>query len=89
MPSAPRRPTTCLDFVAGYTRPRLHIGGEILPNNSNYCAPICMAMRMVSFRGRAFAYTQDSEVHAWPQDHLVHLPQASRAIDSFFGCVDD
>jgi aminoglycoside 6'-N-acetyltransferase len=44
-----------------------------------------MAMRIVSFNGRPFAYAQDYEVHAWPQPHLAHLPQGSRAIDSFIG----
>jgi aminoglycoside 6'-N-acetyltransferase len=44
-----------------------------------------MTMRIVSFRGREFAYAQDYEVHAWPQAHLMHLPQGSRAIDSFIG----
>jgi aminoglycoside 6'-N-acetyltransferase len=44
-----------------------------------------MTMRLVSLRGRPFAYTQDYEVHAWPQPHLAHLPRGSRAIDSFIG----
>ena len=44
-----------------------------------------MAMRIVSFNGRPFAYAQDYAVHAWPQPHLTHLPQGSRAIDSFIG----
>jgi aminoglycoside 6'-N-acetyltransferase len=44
-----------------------------------------MTMRIVSFNGRPFAYAQDYEVHAWPQPHLAHLPQGSRAIDSFIG----
>ena len=44
-----------------------------------------MTMRIVSFNGRPFAYAQDYEVHAWPQAHLAHLPQGSRAIDSFIG----
>jgi len=44
-----------------------------------------MTMRIVSFRGRPFAYTQDYEVHAWPQTHLAHLPQNARAIDRFVG----
>jgi aminoglycoside 6'-N-acetyltransferase len=44
-----------------------------------------MRMRIVSFNGRAFAYAQDYEVHAWPQPHLAHLPQGARAIDSFIG----
>jgi aminoglycoside 6'-N-acetyltransferase len=44
-----------------------------------------MTMRIVSFRGRNFAYAQDYEIHAWPQAHLKHLPQGARAIDSFIG----
>ena len=44
-----------------------------------------MTMRIVSFRGRPFAYAQDYEVHAWPQAHLAHLPHGARAIDSFIG----
>ena len=44
-----------------------------------------MTMRIVSLRGRAFAYAQDYEVYAWPQAHLMHLPRGSRAIDSFIG----
>jgi aminoglycoside 6'-N-acetyltransferase len=44
-----------------------------------------MAMRIVSFNGRPFAYAQDYAVHAWPQPHLTHLPRGSRAIDSFIG----
>ena len=44
-----------------------------------------MAMRIVLFNGRPFAYAQDYEVHAWPQAHLAHLPEGSRAIDSFIG----
>jgi aminoglycoside 6'-N-acetyltransferase len=44
-----------------------------------------MTMRIVLFDGKPFAYAQDYEVHAWPQSHLAHLPQGSRAIDSFIG----
>jgi aminoglycoside 6'-N-acetyltransferase len=44
-----------------------------------------MTMRIVSFNGWPFAYAQHYEVHAWPQPHLAHLPQGSRAIDSFIG----
>lgn len=44
-----------------------------------------MTLRLVSFRGRPFAYAQDYEVHVWPQAHLAHLPQSARAIDSFVG----
>jgi aminoglycoside 6'-N-acetyltransferase len=44
-----------------------------------------MTMRIVSFRGRPFAYAQDYEVHIWPQAHLAHLSSGARAIDSFIG----
>ena len=47
-----------------------------------------MTMRIVSCDGRPFAYAQDYEVHAWPQEHLEHLPQGSRAIDTFIGETD-
>jgi aminoglycoside 6'-N-acetyltransferase len=30
-----------------------------------------MTMRIISFRGRPFAYAQDYDVHAWPQAHLA------------------
>ena len=44
-----------------------------------------MAMRIVSFDRRPFAYAQHYEVHAWPQPHLASLPPGSRAIDTFIG----
>jgi aminoglycoside 6'-N-acetyltransferase len=44
-----------------------------------------MAMRIVLFNRRPFAYAQDYEVHAWPQAHLAQLPRGSRAVDSFIG----
>jgi aminoglycoside 6'-N-acetyltransferase len=47
-----------------------------------------MTMRVVSLDGRAFAYAQDYEVHAWPQPHLAHLPPGTRAIDTFIGEPD-
>jgi len=47
-----------------------------------------MRMWMVAFNGRPFAYAQDYEVHAWPQEHLAHLPQGSRALDTFIGEPD-
>jgi aminoglycoside 6'-N-acetyltransferase len=47
-----------------------------------------MIMRIVSFEGRPFAYTQDYDVHAWPQAHFADLPPGSRAIDAFTGEPD-
>ena len=47
-----------------------------------------MVMRIVSFDGQPFAYTQDYEVHIWPQSHFSHLPTGTRSIDSFIGKPD-
>ncbi len=47
-----------------------------------------MVMRIVSFEGRPFAYSQDYAVHVWPQPHFAHLPPGSRAINSFIGEPD-
>lgn len=44
-----------------------------------------MAMWIVLHEGAAFAYSQDYEVHSWPQRHFAHLPRGSRAIDDFIG----
>jgi aminoglycoside 6'-N-acetyltransferase len=44
-----------------------------------------MVMRIVMYEGQPFAYAQDYDVHAWPQEHLRHLRPGSRAIDSFIG----
>jgi aminoglycoside 6'-N-acetyltransferase len=47
-----------------------------------------MSMRIVSFRGRPFAYAQHYAVHTWPQLHFERLPKGSRAIDAFIGEPD-
>jgi hypothetical protein len=44
-----------------------------------------MAMEIVSFDRRPFAYCQYYDVHAWPQPHFASLPAGSRAIDAFIG----
>jgi len=44
-----------------------------------------MAMQIVCFEGRPFAYAQHYDVHAWPQPHFDALPLGARAIDSFIG----
>jgi aminoglycoside 6'-N-acetyltransferase len=44
-----------------------------------------MAMRIVSFNAKPFAYAQDYPVDRWPQPHFAGLPHGSRAIDSFIG----
>lgn len=46
---------------------------------------MAMAMRMVEYHTKPFAYIQDYEVHAWPQKHLRHLASGTRAIDTFIG----
>jgi len=47
-----------------------------------------MMMRLVLHGGRPFAYAQDYDVHTWPQELLSHLPERSRAFDSFIGEPD-
>ena len=44
-----------------------------------------MAMQIVSFNARPFAYAQHYRVDRWPQPHFAGLPRGSRAIDSFIG----
>jgi aminoglycoside 6'-N-acetyltransferase len=44
-----------------------------------------MAMRIVSFNAKPFAYAQDYPVDRWPQPHFADLPRCARAIDSFVG----
>jgi len=44
-----------------------------------------MAMRIVSFNNRPFAYAQHYDVGSWPQRQFAHLPAGSRAIDAFIG----
>ncbi len=40
---------------------------------------------LVHYDGRPFAYAQHYSVHTWPQDHIAHLPEGSRAVDTFIG----
>jgi aminoglycoside 6'-N-acetyltransferase len=47
-----------------------------------------MTMRIVSFKGRPFAYVQHYDVGAWPQPHFADLPAGSRAVDAFIGEPD-
>jgi aminoglycoside 6'-N-acetyltransferase len=47
-----------------------------------------MRMRIVSLDGRPFAYVQDHDIGAWPQDHLARFPARTRAVDTFIGEPD-
>ena len=47
-----------------------------------------MRMRIVSLDGRPFAYVQDYDIGASPQAHLLHLPEGTRALDTFIGEPD-
>lgn len=44
-----------------------------------------MAMHIVAFQGRPFAYVQDYETTAWPQPQFADLPPGARAMDTFIG----
>jgi aminoglycoside 6'-N-acetyltransferase len=47
-----------------------------------------MRQWVVEHRGRPFAYVQAYEAHAWPQAHLLHLPDGTQVIDAFVGEPD-
>ena len=44
-----------------------------------------MRQWVVELRGSPIAYAQAYEAHAWPQDHLSHLPHGTQVIDVFIG----
>jgi aminoglycoside 6'-N-acetyltransferase len=43
---------------------------------------------IVEARGRAFAYAQDYDPHAWPGHPFAHLPAGARGIDQSIGPAD-
>ncbi len=47
-----------------------------------------VAMWIVSFGDRPFAFLQDYDPHAEPGHHFAHLPPGSRGIDQFIGEPD-
>lgn len=40
---------------------------------------------IVELDGRAFAYAQDYDPHAWPGHHFGHLPPGARGVDQSIG----
>ena len=47
-----------------------------------------MALWIVSFEGRPFAYLQDYDPSAWDMHHFAYLPAGARGIDQFIGDPD-
>jgi aminoglycoside 6'-N-acetyltransferase len=47
-----------------------------------------VAMWVVEWRGRPFAYAQDYDPHAWDGHPFAHLPPGSRGIDQYIGEPD-
>ena len=47
-----------------------------------------LAMWIVSYSGKPFAFIQDYDPHAWTDHHFAHLPPGSRGIDQFIGEPD-
>lgn len=47
-----------------------------------------MRQWIVEHEGRPFAYVQAYEAHAWPQEHLRHLPAGTQVLDVFIGEPD-
>jgi aminoglycoside 6'-N-acetyltransferase len=44
-----------------------------------------MRQWIVEHEGRPFAYVQVYPLNAWPQLHLMHLPEGAEVIDAFIG----
>jgi aminoglycoside 6'-N-acetyltransferase len=44
-----------------------------------------MRQWIVTHQDSPFAYAQAYEAHAWPQDHLKHLPHGTQVMDVFIG----
>jgi aminoglycoside 6'-N-acetyltransferase len=44
-----------------------------------------MRQSIVEHEGRPFAYVQVYPLNAWPQLHLMHLPEGAEVIDAFIG----
>jgi aminoglycoside 6'-N-acetyltransferase len=44
-----------------------------------------MRQWIVEHEGRPFAYVQVYPLNAWPQIHLMHLPDGAEVIDAFIG----
>ncbi len=51
---------------------------------SQYIDP-SIAMWLVEYGGRPFAYIQDYDPHAWDPHHFSNLPPGSRGIDQYIG----
>jgi aminoglycoside 6'-N-acetyltransferase len=47
-----------------------------------------ISMWIVEHEGRAFAYAQDYDPHAWDPHPFAHLPPGSRGIDQYIGEAD-
>lgn len=47
-----------------------------------------VALWIVGYGGRPFAFIQDYDPHAWAGHHFAHLPPGSRGIDQFIGEPD-
>jgi aminoglycoside 6'-N-acetyltransferase len=47
-----------------------------------------VAMWIVSYEGRPFAYAQDYSPHDWESHPFAHLPAGSRGIDQYIGEPD-
>ena len=83
-------PKTCRCCAAGWKAPRPAAGDpdfELALIEEDLANPL-MRMRLVSLDGRLFAYVQDHDIGAWPQDHLARLPEGTRAVDTFIGEPD-
>lgn len=47
-----------------------------------------IAIWIVEYAGRPFAFAQDYDVHGWQPHHFSYLPPGSRGIDQYIGEAD-
>ena len=75
--------------MLGHWRSMLHVrrwwGSPAVEQEEEQLTDPNMAMWIVEFEGRPFAFVQDYDVHAWDAHPFAHLPHPSRGIDLYIG----
>lgn len=63
-------------------------GAPSLEDEREKLADSRIAMWIVEYEGRSFAFAQDYDVHGWPEHPFSYLPPGSRGIDQYIGEAD-
>ena len=72
----------------GEEQVRLWWGEPDVEDPAEMLADPNVAMWVVEWRGRPFAYAQDYDPHAWHAHPFAHLPPGARGIDQYIGEPD-